>query len=121
METPTNSVTPAATRNTCQSGCPTAMSTMAGMTIAMASTDSRMPRMKTMGRSSVMRGYPRQAVLHPDDCVPPTHAESQLKPADAVPQAARRAYESKELPAGGGVGAEHDEQIGRGSRGKRGG
>src|SRR3546814_1412581 len=48
METPTNSVTPAATRNTCQSGCPTAMSTMAGMTIAMASTDSRMPRMKTM-------------------------------------------------------------------------
>src|SRR3546814_527932 len=111
METPTNSVTPAATRNTCQSGCPTAMSTMAGMTIAMASTDSRMPRMKTMGRSSVMRGYPRQAVLHPVDCVPPHHAESQVRSAAAVPQAARRAYERKEFPACGGVGAEHAEHA----------
>src|SRR3546814_6120506 len=69
------------------------MSTMAVMTIAMASTDSRMPRTKTMGRSSVMRGYPRQAVLHPVDCVPPHHAESQVKSAAAVPQAARRSAE----------------------------
>src|SRR3546814_13522438 len=81
------------------------------MTIAMASTDSRMPRMKTMGRSSVMRGYPRQAVLHPVDCVPPHHAESQVRSAAAVPQAARRAYERKEFPACGGVGAEHAEHA----------
>src|SRR3546814_19295740 len=77
----------------------------------MASTDSRMPRMKTSGRSSVMRGYPRQAVLLPVDCVPPHHAESQVRSAAAVPQAARRAYERKEFPACGGVGAEHAEHA----------
>src|SRR3546814_11131813 len=89
------------------------------MTIAMASTDSRMPRMKTMGRSSVMRGYPRQAVLHPVDCVPPHHAESQVRSAAAVPQAARRAYERKEFPACGGVGAEHAEHAAGGHGGAR--
>ncbi len=58
METPVKRVTAAAVRNTTQSRCPSAASTMAGMVIASARIDSRTPLTKRTGFSSVMRPRP---------------------------------------------------------------
>ena len=53
-ETPTNSVTDADAMKTCQSGCPEAMSTKAGKTMATAKIHSRMPLIKSTGLKSIM-------------------------------------------------------------------
>ena len=61
IDTPANSVTAAAVVKTCQSALPTAASTTAGIIMATAMMHSRTPRMKTMGRKSIMgvaRGSP---------------------------------------------------------------
>jgi hypothetical protein len=60
METPTKSVTAAEAVKTCQSGWPTDASAIAGITMATASTASRMPRTKKIGRKSNML-RPRRA------------------------------------------------------------
>ena len=59
IDTPMNRVTAAALENTSQSGWPTAASTTAGMTMAMARTVIRMPLMKRTGRSSITTVAPR--------------------------------------------------------------
>ena len=57
IETPTKSDVPAEAVKTCQSGWPTSASTTAGIAMATASTHSRIPRMKTTGRNSIMPNF----------------------------------------------------------------
>ena len=52
-ETPTNSVTPPAAANTCQSGLSENISTAAGTIIMMAKVVNRNPSMRNMGRKSI--------------------------------------------------------------------